>query len=114
MFERMDLGQKSDSLAMPVSSSLEKKIHYPSFHLRGDKFKEFYKENDCELGETYTFTGKFKVTSLSEDSGSYELVDISDVQEHEDDDDAAEEAEEKALGYKRPAGNHETPDLDLS
>lgn len=131
----MNLGQKGKDLSGPVSISDSKnKVSYPSFTLRDDVAKDFLASYDCKIGDELTATIKLKVSGLRQDqfgsSVEFEALDLDNITKKgkkvEGKDAAAddesktpapantvdEDAEEKILGYKRPAKNpvKETPD----
>lgn len=120
----MDLGQ---DYSEPLESAAADKIHYPTIHLTGKAAKQF---EGCTVGDVYTGDVTLHVASIDKNGITLDIRDLDEIEESEEgseeheeaetpEEEAAEkvekpeeeDAEEKALGYKRPAGNHETPDV---
>lgn len=79
----------------------------PSFNVTDEAAEQL---KNCKPGDT------FSAQLTMNDDGSYDIVSVDKGDEAEPaaedaSETAADEAEEKILGYKRPAGNHETPPL---
>ncbi len=93
MFERMDSENASAA---------------PSFDVT-DEAKDQFKNLDCEVGDevtaklTNTGPGQFEISSVEYEGGAEEGEEAPPA--------PADDAEEKALGYKRPQGKFETPDI---
>lgn len=123
MFLCMDLGREINH-DVPSQAYLpsggKKHTSYPSFNLSDEIAKKFGAEYDCEVGDELTANVKLRVSGIREDeyghSITFDVVSLDDVTETGGADKEAEpgesdDEEEKTLGYKRPAGNHETPSL---
>jgi hypothetical protein len=115
----MDLGVEQTTGPSAVSESEKKtKVVYPDFTLRDKVAKDQLSENECELGEEYTATVRLRTSALRQDeygqSVSFEVLSMDDFQhaDGEEDDEEKESAEEKAIGYKRPKSDKETPSLE--
>jgi hypothetical protein len=114
----MDLGRKSEFGATVSSDSKpEPKVHYPSITLNDKAAEDFCKEHECEIGQEYAGTVKFKVTGKRDDSEigkgvTLDILEIGDVAEEHTEgdekskeadkarDDESDKAEEKVLGFK--------------
>ncbi len=96
MFLRMDEGTKT-----PAG---------PSFDVSDEASKQFDSLN-CEVGDEVTATmkntgpGQFEISSVEYDDDS------EGSPKEEQGESAADEAEEKTLGYNRPQGKFETPPI---
>jgi len=119
----MDLGREinHDIGALATAQKPKQKASYPSFQLSDEVAEKFSSEYDCEVGDELTATVKLRVSGIRKDEYghgiTFDVVSIDDVSEKPDADDEGgdeDDAEEKTLGYKRPEGKHETPDLSVN
>lgn len=94
----MDLGTKveegSNAIAAAPQSSDGPKVNYPGFSLNDDKVHEFLEEHPVTMGDTITFTGKAKVTGMSDQrygqSLQFDLLSMDGVKKSGDDEDEEE------------------------
>lgn len=97
----MDLGTKVEESSLPSAPAQVAdgpKVNYPGFSLNDDKVREFLEEHPVTMGDTITFTGKAKVTGMSDQrygtSLQFDLLSMDGVKKAGDEEE--EEGEEES------------------
>lgn len=115
----MDLGRKiPDGPSLASDPAPDKpRVSYPGFSLNDEVAKAFAKEAKPALGQEYSATITFKVTSLRQDeygaSVGLDVLTLDDVKP-DSEDESEDNSEEKILGIKRPKITKESPDISAS
>jgi hypothetical protein len=112
----MDLGIKlKPGLAATPAVDKTSKISYPGLSLSDKAAEQVIEAADCEVGDEYTATVRLRVSSRRKDEYGtgvgFEVLELNDLKEAEDEAEKEDAEEEKTLGYKRVKSAKEAPDM---
>lgn len=106
----MDLGTKRENSEPSIAPGQDESgVSYPGFSLNDSKVKEFLEENPVTMGDVITFTGRAKVTGMSDQrygtSLQFDLLSMEDCKKETDE---QEEEEQGGSVFANPAMRHMT------